>query len=1598
MLPISRLAHRLFIVGLLTFLVVITAAVWQLRQADYSPSNLPAYKFKQIAASDLDGKIPLQTAAEQFKPRRLENYDNLPLHFEPNLGQIDSRIKFTARGKSYNLSLSATGATFTVRRQSSLPKSAQERLQSEKQSSRTKQAVVQMQVVDADAAAQTIGVDELAGKSNYFIGSDPNKWRTDVPNYGRVHYSEVYRGIDLEYYGNNRQLEYDFIVKAGADPRSIRLRYNGVKNLRVDKEGELILETGLGEMRQKKPVIYQEENGARREIAGGYKIHGQETSFWLGEYDAKKTLVIDPVIVYATYHGGTGEDTGNAIAVDASGNAYIVGNTSGGFPVTTGQSYGGGTSDIFISKLNPSGNGFVYSTYLGGNQTDSGKGIAVDPQGNVYVTGQTNSNDFPRSPSPRQNSYGGGTGDAFVTKLNAAGNALVYSTFHGGSGTDDGTDIAVDSSGQVYLTGATSSDFPTFSARQFNYGGGTSDAFISKFNAAGNAFIFSTYHGGSQADFGRGIAIDSAANIFITGHTTSSNFPTSSPAQFANGGETDAFVTKFSADGQTLTYSTYHGGSLGDYGYDIAIDNSGSAFITGETASANFPISSSLSTFGGGGGDSFVSGFNSSGSRSYSKFLGGAGYEYGFGIAADRTGKVYVTGGTDSPDFPKVNAQQRTFGGGQDAYITIFYSNSGLFYSSYFGGAGSDGGQAIAVDAANNIYVAGVTASNNLSPTTAPQQNYGGGASDGFVLKFNTLAPTYVSVSGRVTNPNNEFLEGVYIRASGDDSAQTSSSSSDGTYTLNLPENGNYLISPIGVNNFLNNTFTIGLLNHTFTPTNYSITGLNSPQTGRDFTARANNDNFAQAVEITGDAGELDTSNFAATRETGEPDHGNRTIWYKWRATSPTRVNFRIPGNSFPLPRISIYTGSTLNNLTAVGTRNSENSVTLIPTINTEYKIAVAGGRESLKLKWGNFVTISGNAFDGFGSSIIIRAVSRTMPPVTYETSIPGFSGYYELYVPPGNTYDLTPVGVGWTPPTITLNDLTADSPGNYFQRLLTLARNVSGSTGVGTNETFAPTVIYNNTFGNNCSISSSGNEYRYTCPAFPNGTGITITAFHQNFTFSPNNVPIGLNNNVIYNFNAIRNNCTYSFNPTSPQNIPANGGDFNIDVTPSAGCSFTVRSDNPWITFNGLSGNTVLYRVEPNPGETVRNGSLTIGGITYSIVQAGVLPRLSIGDVYLAEGNNGTTNYNFTVNLSTSSTQTVSVNYSTISGTATVAEDFAPVTNQTIEFLPGQTSRQAAVQVNGDVSLEPNENFTVVLSNPQNALLGNATGIGAIENDDQNTFEGDVAVRPNGDGSILSNDVVQIRRFLNGTNTPDPAFNEFQRADSFPFAEKGDGVLNSADVVQTRRYQNGTSPLQTAGGPPTSVSRPEFLTGLKLFEQEEPQNEQQRQLRVQSITANSNSDAGAEEQEETVLVNIVVDAVGDEAEYAFTLNYDRSVLSMPVIEEGNTTATVRMCNTAVSGAISCSIGGFATNNALSEDGGIGEIASGGNQILITVRFRIRAKASSKESYLKLMKVSAASDSAQPLVPRVSNAVVKILGSEAEKAKATDYLQHTFLP
>ncbi|HEX8558398.1 MAG TPA: SBBP repeat-containing protein, partial [Pyrinomonadaceae bacterium] len=594
------------------------------------------------------------------------------------------------------------------------------------------------------------GADELAGRVNHLVGSDPSRWRRDVPTYARVLYTSVYPGVDLVYYGNQRQLEYDFRIAPGADAGAVALRFDGADGVEVDARGDLLLDVGGATLRQQKPFAYQEVAGARREVEAAYAL-GEDgrVGFRLGDYDRGLPLVIDPVLVYSTYLGGSASDQANGVALDSAGNVYIAGFTaSTDFPTANAlQAANGGFQDAFVTKINPAGTALVYSTYFGGDAQEQVRGFAVDAAGNAYLTGQTGSTNFPTL-NPVQGTKGATNEDAFLTKLNPAGNALIYSTYLGGGESSEfGQAVAVDSAGSAYITGVTfSDDFPTANAIQGTFGGGSVDAYLAKFTPAGDALVYSTYLGGGANDSGFGVAVDSAGNAYVVGETESTNFPTFSPLQATNAGGRDAFVSKVKSDGSAFIFSTYLGGSGDiDIAQAVAVDSAGLPVVVGQTNSANFPTANAFQGTNGGTiitQDAFLTKLNAAGTALvYSTYFGGAGGEIAFGVAVDSAGNPYIAGATASTNtLPTANAVQCARGGGSDAFVAKFNANaSAPFYSTYLGGGENDQGRAVAIDSAGNAYVAGATFSANFPTVNPIQSAFAGGsgfAGDAILFKL----------------------------------------------------------------------------------------------------------------------------------------------------------------------------------------------------------------------------------------------------------------------------------------------------------------------------------------------------------------------------------------------------------------------------------------------------------------------------------------------------------------------------------------------------------------------------------------------------------------------------------------------------------------------------------------------------------------------------------------------------------------------------------------------------------------------------------------------------------------------------------------------
>jgi hypothetical protein len=677
-------------------------------------------------------------------------YGRLPLTFERNEGQVDPSVRFVSRGRGYSLFLTPTEAALKLKGASD-------------------DAVVRLQLVGGNRDARITGEKPSQTSTNYFIGNDPKQWRTGVANFAQVRYSSVYPGVDLVYHGNQRQLEYDFVVAPNASAKPIRLAFDGIDAMRIGGDGELILQTAHGDLVQPRPIVYQERNGQRRMVSGRYALLGKnEVGFVLGRYDHARPLVIDPVLVYSTFFGGTDLDEGTAITADSSGNAYVTGLTvSTSFPGSSGsaiQSTHGGDYDAFVSKINSAGTAVIYSSYLGGTGgNEYGQGITVDASGNAYVTGGTDSANFPGiGGSSIQSSYGGGTRDAFLIKINAAGNAIIYSTFLGGTDDELGTDVAVDSSGNAYLTGSTaSSTFPGVSGGsiQSSHGGGTYDSFITKVNAAGTAITYSTFLGDSGEDVVGGIAIDGSGNAYVAGYTTSAAFPgvTGGSLQPTYAGNYDAFATKINAAGSAITWSTYLGDAAFDFASAIALDSSGNVVLAGYTESTSFPgvTGSSLQPSNAGNYDVFITKINNGATAIlWSTFLGGNdldGLPYG-GMGLDSSDNVYIGGPTFSTTFNGITGSslQPSNGGGIDSFIAkIDASGTSIDYATFLGGSGDDNIFGFGVNAAGSAYATGITTSTTFPGVTGSsvQSTNAGGDADGFITRITEQAPTLTSIS-----------------------------------------------------------------------------------------------------------------------------------------------------------------------------------------------------------------------------------------------------------------------------------------------------------------------------------------------------------------------------------------------------------------------------------------------------------------------------------------------------------------------------------------------------------------------------------------------------------------------------------------------------------------------------------------------------------------------------------------------------------------------------------------------------------------------------------------------------------------------------------
>jgi hypothetical protein len=753
--------------GLVFLAVLVLGAGWLLSRDLAAPhSKLPPANSSQLRAS----------------------LAQLPISFEPNRGQSDSQVKFLAHGRGYGLYLTPSEAVLTVPR-------SENHLQ---------QAEIEMQLAGANQQPEIAAADRLAGHSNYFIGNDSSRWLRDIPQFGRVQYREVYPGIDLAFYGNQNQLEYDFEVSPGSDTHQIALNFKGATNVSVAANGDLLLGIDGRELRFEAPQVYQKSETGVQTVAGSFVMRGKNTAgFEVGPYDRSRTLIIDPVLAFSSYLGGTGQESCSAItgatagfvphcpaiAVDSGGRIYVAGATTstGAFSGVTPAVIGTmGTSDVFISRISLASTGGVttatldYVTYIGGaSGIQYPTGVGVDSGFNVYVAGNTTSATYPTTSSAFQTAPASAGNHVFVSGIDSNGSLNDYSTYLSGNGVDTASSMTLDSQGRVYVIGTTtSSNFPTTIGALQAAPGATNQFFFSKLITTRNgvsSLLYSTYIGGTTPSngvvVGGAVAVDASFNVYLAGGTNFTDMGTPQPwivnayHSGAQGG-LDVWAAKLNAppantQQYTLDYGTYLGGSGDDVAYGVATDGT-DTYITGSTTSTNITVPNTTLTFqgtNGGAGDAFVAKFGVpaiSGTTQgivpldYFSYLGGSAADVGLGIAADTLGNAYVTGLT-AGSFPVTsNAFQGAYGGGADDAFLARLNTTGTSTTtntstvSYLGGSGKDIGTSIALDSSLNSFVVGETAGS--FPTKNPLAGGASlsGTSDAFVAQLgpNTSALT----------------------------------------------------------------------------------------------------------------------------------------------------------------------------------------------------------------------------------------------------------------------------------------------------------------------------------------------------------------------------------------------------------------------------------------------------------------------------------------------------------------------------------------------------------------------------------------------------------------------------------------------------------------------------------------------------------------------------------------------------------------------------------------------------------------------------------------------------------------------------------------
>jgi hypothetical protein len=1056
-----------------------------------------------LAAAVLLATAPALRSATH--PGLVKSYGKVPLSFEENRGQAAAGVRYLSR---------THGGTVLLRSGSAALQSAAGE-------------TITMRFVGSASAAMPVGEQKLVGRTSYLVGSERD-WIRDVPNYASVRYESVYPGIDAVFHGNQKQLEYDFVLNAGADPNRIRLAFDGVARIDVDAAGNLELIGPHGTVKQLRPVIWQDGPAGRREVAGRYVLAGTaEARFQVDEYDRREPLVIDPVIQYSTYFGSAGDDQANAIAADSNGNVYVAGNM-----VSGGVLWG------FASKLNPTGTAVLYTAYFGsGSCNADARGIAIDSGGNAIVTGYYTSLDQWGYCNVKQ---------VLGAKINPAGNAFVFQVVWGGS-EDYGNGVAVDAAGNSYYTGSTDGNLLTTAGVIFTGGGFPGDAFITKLNPSGGV-VYSTYLGGGLIDEGLGITVDSGGNAYVVGTAGSNNFPVTANAvqPTMHNPDVTGFVTEVNSTATQILYSTFLGGNYGESADDVKVDSQGKIHVIGTTNSSDFPTTANAfdrSCGTDGACNPYYDGIwhysedlfytkidrTKAGAAGlmYSTYLGGTNRELAGAIAVDSNNRAWITGRTASiADFPTVAPTQATLGGDYDAYVVEIdpaqSEATSLVFSTFLGGGAYDEGTGIAIDTLGDIYIAGFTASTNFPVRSALQPNTAGG-NDAFIVKFgNPAAGTLASVA---VNPAT-----VTGGTNSTGTVTLSSAAGAGGATVTLSSNVGAAIVPTTVQ------VAVGQTSATFTITTAAVAAA----TNATITATYNGESKTATLTINPAAAALSavsvnpTSVTGGTASTGTvtltaaaPAGGAVVTLSSSSASAIVPASVTVAANAktatFRVTTKSVTTAATATITTAYSGVSKTAALTVSPaavSTLTANPASVTGGTNST-----GTVTLTGPAPAG-GAVVVLSSSNTTAATVPASVTVAA------------NATSATFVITGKTVPAAATATITATYSGTSKTASLAIkpaalssvslnpgsVNGVSKSTGTATLTGAAPA-------GGVVVTLSSSNTAAATVPA---SVTVAATATTATFTVTPGAVTAATSVTITATFGGVSKTATVTVNPVA--------------------------------------------------------------------------------------------------------------------------------------------------------------------------------------------------------------------------------------------------------------------------------------------------------------------------------------------------------------------------------------------------------------------------------------------------------------------------------